>query len=63
MKINDLRYECFKCGEVVAFSRDDNKIDGTSCNRCGGQLIPKGYTVIGIDLASGPDMTYSHRDK
>ena len=52
-----LRYECLECDWVEIVSVSDHRLDGRSCKRGGGHIVPTEYVLIGVDLASGPDRT------
>lgn len=53
----DTMYQCLDCNEKLIVKSNDHKKDGSVCKKCEGRIIPVGYVVIGVDLASGPDRT------
>lgn len=55
MKDQDTLYKCLECGDQEIIKARDSRTDGRVCKVCKGHLVPLGY--VGIDLASGKDMT------
>lgn len=55
MKTNHIAFKCLKCGGTCVFPARTS--DGRLCPTCKGYIVPTGYVSIGIDFASGPDIT------
>ena len=49
--------QCLECNEKEIVKSNDYRMDGRRCKQCDGRLLPMGYVLIGVDLASGPDRT------
>lgn len=51
----DMLYKCVECGRQEIVKSNDHRIDGRTCENCGGHSTFAGF--IGIDLAHGKDQT------